>query len=147
MIQKLLIQALLQVVLRLLDSQKAKDFVASLIGSAEAHLVNSATDPVLGPALVYLRHTLSLPDGPSNIFQPSGDAAKMIEKVVIGALGSLGTDAGKHFFDRLLDKLELIVHRSKTQLDDQLVLPLADFVRKTFSIPDYANVVSEAAPA
>lgn len=142
MIQSLLIQALLTALFRFLDGAKIKAFVSSLLQKAQQHVKNTpakADDLLLAP-MHYLAQVLSLPnDRVAAEFAVGGHGLQMVFKLVDALFAELGTDAGKHFADWLFDKIELLVHRSKSTIDDKIVLPLIEFLRKTFDIPDYPD--------
>lgn len=142
MIQSLLIQALLTALFKYLDGAKAKAFVSGLLQKAQQHVKATpakADDLLLAP-MHYLAQVLSLSDDKiAAEFSVGGHGLQMVFKLIDALLNELGTDAGKHFADWLLDKIELLVHRSKTTLDDKIILPLIEFLRKTFNIPDFED--------
>ncbi len=60
----------------------------------------------------------------------------LIAQLVSVLLGMLTPDLLKKFVDMLLDFVEKQVLGTASTLDDKIVLPLCETIRKTFDIPD-----------
>jgi len=62
--------------------------------------------------------------------------AKIIGMVVGQLLALLSPDLLKNAVDQLLDFIEDRVLGSASPIDDAIVIPLCDMIRKAFDIPD-----------
>lgn len=51
-------------------------------------------------------------------------------------LSALTPDIIKGFIDAGLDWIEETVEKSETKIDDKLVLPICDLLRRTLNVPD-----------
>ena len=73
-----------------------------------------------------------------NFGKKGGIAMKnmLIAQLVSVLLGMLTPELMKKFVDMLLDFVESNVMGSASTLDDKVVLPLCETIRKTFDIPD-----------
>ncbi|MFA5430373.1 MAG: hypothetical protein WC329_04370 [Candidatus Omnitrophota bacterium] len=60
----------------------------------------------------------------------------LIAKLVGVLLGMFSPELLKKFIDMFLDFVENFVLGTKSELDDALVLPICDMIRKTLDIPD-----------
>lgn len=60
----------------------------------------------------------------------------LISKLIQILLGLFTPDLIKKFTDQLLDFVEKQVLGSASEVDDKLVLPLIEMIRKAFDIPD-----------
>ena len=63
--------------------------------------------------------------------------AKLIGSLINVFLLLLSPDLLKLFVDTVLDFIEDYVAGTKSEIDDKVVLPLCDMIRKTFDIPDH----------
>jgi hypothetical protein len=63
--------------------------------------------------------------------------AKIIGMIVGQLLALLSPDLLKRAVDRLLDFVKEQVLGSASPIDDAIVIPLCDMIRKAFDIPDY----------
>ena len=64
-----------------------------------------------------------------------------MKKIIIGKLvglvvGMLGPDQLKEFADMALDFVEEKVLGTASTVDDSVVIPICDMIRKAFDIPD-----------
>ena len=62
--------------------------------------------------------------------------AKLISTLISALMAMLSPDLLKTFADMVLDFVEEYVEGTKSSLDDRIVLPLCDTIRKAFNIPD-----------
>ena len=62
--------------------------------------------------------------------------AKIIASLVSMIMGMMSPELLKTFADKILDFIEDYVIGSKSEIDDRIVLPICDMIRKTFDIPD-----------
>lgn len=60
----------------------------------------------------------------------------LITNLVSILLGMLSPTALTNMVDSLLDMVEDAVKDSETDIDDSIVMPLIETIRKTFDIPD-----------
>ncbi len=61
---------------------------------------------------------------------------KILMFLIQTLLNQLTPELLKAFADKLLDFVEDFVVGTKSDIDDKLVLPICDMIRKTFDIPD-----------
>jgi hypothetical protein len=66
------------------------------------------------------------------------DAVKLmiIQSLMTSILARMDGNTMRLFFDAGLDKIEELVASSENDLDDKIVQPLIDQIRKEFDIPD-----------
>jgi hypothetical protein len=62
--------------------------------------------------------------------------AQLIQMLVSLLMRILTPDLLKKFADMTLDFIENYVAGTKSKIDDALILPLCDMIRKSFDIPD-----------
>jgi hypothetical protein len=60
----------------------------------------------------------------------------IISQLVSALLAMLTPELMKKFVDRLLDFIENFVLGTASDLDDKIVLPICEAIRKTFDVPD-----------
>lgn len=58
---------------------------------------------------------------------------KMLMEIV---LERLSEDVTRSLMDKLLDQIEDFVEKSDTEVDDLIILPLCQLIRKSFNIED-----------
>jgi hypothetical protein len=146
MLQTLAIQALISVLFKFLTTDKLRTFVGDVLKSAKTSISGKPNlEAPLLPVMAYLAQVLSLNDSKlAAEFSPTGKGQQMVFALLNEVLTTLGSDAGKHFADAALDKIELAVHRSASRVDDKLVLPFVNFLRSSFDIPDFADAPAPA---
>jgi len=72
--------------------------------------------------------------------------AKLLGMLIAAVMEILTPDLLKEFVDRVLDWVEDRVAGSASTVDDRVLLPICDLIRRTFDVPDDDELFDPADP-